>query len=57
MVESGVYTCGEIHALTQENLGSISKKISDMRRLERTLIVISALAIFFATLFGSLLAL
>lgn len=37
MVDSGDYTCGEIHALTQEHLKSISAKIADMKKLERTL--------------------
>ncbi len=41
MVDSGAYTCGEIHALTQEHLKSVSKKISDLKKLQRTLKSIS----------------
>jgi len=41
MVDSGAYTCGEIHALTQEHLTSITKKISDLKKLQRTLRKIS----------------
>lgn len=41
MVDSGAYTCGEIHALTQEHLKSVTKKISDLKKLQRTLKTIS----------------
>ena len=41
LVDSGAYTCGEIHALTQEHLNSVSQKIADMKKLERTLKKIS----------------
>ena len=41
MVDSGAYTCGEIHALTQEHLKSVSKKIADLKKLQRTLKTIS----------------
>ncbi len=41
MVDSGAYTCGEIHALTQEHLKSISQKIADLKKLQCTLRSIS----------------
>ena len=41
LVDSGEYTCGEIHQLTVEHLASISKKIADLKKLERTLKEIS----------------
>lgn len=41
MVDSGAYTCGEIHALTQGHLKSVTKKISDLKKLQRTLKTIS----------------
>ncbi len=37
LVDSNVYTCGEILDLTIDHLGSIRRKIADLRRLERTL--------------------
>ncbi len=41
MVDSDNYTCGEVHELTQEYLQSVSAKITDLRKLERTLQTIS----------------
>ena len=41
MVDNGAYTCGEIHALTQAHLKSVSKKIADLKKLQRTLKAIS----------------
>jgi len=41
MVDSDGYTCGEVYALTKEYLQSVSDKISDLRKLERTLKSIS----------------
>lgn len=42
LVDSGDFTCGEIHALTLEHLASVSQKIKDLRKLERTLKTIAA---------------
>lgn len=42
MVDSGSYTCGEIHALTQEHLKSVAGKIADLKKLQRTLKSISS---------------
>lgn len=42
LVESGAYTCGEIHELTRRHLVSVSQKIRDLRKLERTLTSISS---------------
>jgi MerR family mercuric resistance operon transcriptional regulator len=41
LVDSKVYTCGEILDLTIDHLGSVRRKITDLRRLERTLARIS----------------
>jgi MerR family mercuric resistance operon transcriptional regulator len=41
MVDSNHFTCGEVHELTQEYLRSVSNKIADLRKLERTLKTIS----------------
>ncbi len=41
LVDSNVYTCGEILDLTIDHLGSVRRKITDLRRLERTLARIS----------------
>lgn len=41
MVDSGAYTCGEIHALTREHLKSVSKKIADLKKIQRALRTIS----------------
>ncbi len=37
LVDSSSYTCGEIHDLTIDHLGSVRRKIADLKRLERTL--------------------
>ncbi len=42
LVDSGAYSCGEIHALTMDHLTSIRQKITDLKKLERTLKTISA---------------
>ncbi len=41
LVDSNVYTCGEILELTIDHLGSVRRKIADLRRLEGTLTRIS----------------
>ena len=41
LVDSNVYTCGEILDLTITHLGNVRRKISDLKRLERTLSRIS----------------
>ena len=41
LVDSEVYTCGEIQALTVDHLGGVRRKIKDLKRLERTLARIS----------------
>ncbi len=41
LVDSNDYTCGEIFDLTIDHLGSIRRKITDLKRLERTLARIS----------------
>jgi MerR family mercuric resistance operon transcriptional regulator len=41
LVDSETYTCGEIHDLTVDHLGSVRRKIADLKRLERTLAKIS----------------
>jgi len=42
LVDSGDYSCGEIHALAGEHLVSVANKIADLKRLQRTLKTISA---------------
>lgn len=42
LVDGGGYTCGEVKALTVQNLQSVRDKIKDLRRLERTLAGISS---------------
>lgn len=42
LVDSKAYTCGEIQGLTVDHLGSIRQKITDLKRLERTLTQISS---------------
>ena len=37
LVDSKAYTCGEIHDLTIDHLGSARQKIADLKRVERTL--------------------
>jgi MerR family mercuric resistance operon transcriptional regulator len=41
LVDSHVYTCGEILDLTTDHLESVRRKIADLKRLERTLALIS----------------
>jgi len=41
LADSKAYTCGEIHDLTIDHLKSIKQKITDLKRLERTLVQIS----------------
>ncbi len=41
MVDSDGYTCGEVYALTQKYLHSVTNKIADLKKLERTLKAIS----------------
>lgn len=41
LADSKSYTCGEIHDLTVDHLGSVRHKIADLKRLERTLSRIS----------------
>ncbi|MBN8815975.1 MAG: helix-turn-helix domain-containing protein [Sphingomonas sp.] len=40
--DSRVYTCGEVLAVTERHLDDIGRKISDLRRLQRTLADMSA---------------
>ncbi len=42
LVDSSDYTCGEVLTLTRGHLAGIRKKITDLRRLERTLAEISS---------------
>jgi MerR family mercuric resistance operon transcriptional regulator len=42
LVDSHDYTCGDIFDLTIDHLASIRRKISDLKRLERTLARISS---------------
>lgn len=42
LVDGGGYTCGEVKALTVQNLQTVREKIKDLRRLERTLAGISS---------------
>ena len=42
LVDSNSYSCGEILSLTRGHIDSVKRKISDLRRLERTLADISA---------------
>ncbi len=37
LVDSHVYTCGEVHAITIEHLATVHKKLSDLRKMERSL--------------------
>lgn len=41
LVDSNAYTCGEVHDLSIDHLGSVRRKIADLKRLERTLARIS----------------
>lgn len=42
LVDGGDYTCGEVHEMTVAHLGSVRRKIDDLRRLERTLAEMAA---------------
>lgn len=42
LVDGGDYTCGEVEEIMVEHLRSIRKKITDLRRLEKTLKDISS---------------
>ena len=37
LVDTGTYTCAEVHEMTMKHLASIRKKLNDLRRLERVL--------------------
>lgn len=41
LVDSKAYTCGEVHDLSMDHLESVRQKITDLKRLERTLVKIS----------------
>ena len=42
LVEGGIYTCGEVKALTMEHAKSVREKINDLIRMEATLLDISS---------------
>ena len=42
LVEGGLYTCGEVKALTMEHAKSVREKINDLTRMEATLLNISS---------------
>ena len=42
LVDDGDYSCADIHTLTTDHLKSVSRKIADLRKLERTLRRISS---------------
>jgi len=42
LVDGRQYTCREVKALMEEHLGDIKKKISDLKRLQKTLADISS---------------
>ena len=42
LVDTGEYTCGEVQSLTLHQLKNVKTKISDLRRLERTLAAMAA---------------
>ncbi len=42
LVNSGSYTCGEVHALTMKHLDDVRRKIADLRRMEKSLVEISS---------------
>ena len=42
LVDGKQYTCREVKALMEEHLGDIKKKISDLKRLQKTLAEISS---------------
>lgn len=37
MVDRADFTCGEVHAMTIDHLGTVREKIADLRRLEKAL--------------------
>jgi MerR family mercuric resistance operon transcriptional regulator len=37
LVETGAYTCFEVHEMTTKHLAAVRKKVADLRRLERVL--------------------
>lgn len=37
LVDTGKYTCGQVHEMTKVHLESVRKKVADLRRLERVL--------------------
>ncbi|WP_461434115.1 MerR family transcriptional regulator [Hoeflea alexandrii] len=37
MVDRADFTCGEVHAMTIDHLATVRKKLSDLRRLEKSL--------------------
>lgn len=42
LVDGGKYTCREVQTLTLEHAADVRRKISDLRRLERTLVRIAS---------------
>ena len=42
LVDGSSYTCGEVKALTDQHLADVRQKITDLRRLEKTLKEISS---------------
>ncbi len=41
LVDSGLYSCSEIHALTQKHIETVQEKIKDLQKLNSTLVKIS----------------
>lgn len=37
LVDTGTYTCAEVHHMTSEHLATVRQKIADLRRMERVL--------------------
>lgn len=37
LVDTGSYTCSEVHDMTTKHLATVRKKVADLRRLERVL--------------------
>ena len=42
MVDGDNFLCGEVHAMTMDHLNSVKKKLSDLRRLEKSLKTMAA---------------
>ena len=42
MVDGDNFTCGEVHTMTTNHLKSVKKKLSDLRRLEKSLKAMAA---------------